>query len=367
MANYQFSLPYNNDLETLHQLFALQGHHGNSIYEIYLSGPQEHSGSGRITSRVNLSDLIKTIELIHENRIRVNLTLNTVCQGAGWYSSDTVNSTVDFLRKMHREHGVEAVTVANPIYIREIKQRLPDLEVCASVLSDVDCVQRALIAKQAGADTITPDANINRNLGLLKEIKEATDVKLKIMVNEGCLYKCLFRKFHFNYVSHCSKEIGTPVSEMKDFFTYCLAITSKDYSQILKSGWVRPEDLSSYADITCHFKIVGRTRPMSMVLRTVKAYMEQHYSGNIFDLLCSSLQAFSMTYGAYLNNTDLEDSGFFKKVSACNQQCDTCHFCQDLAHKLVKLKVVTREKLEDLGHKELAYKLEEEGKLPHFG
>jgi collagenase-like PrtC family protease len=78
----------------------------------------------------------------------------------------------------------------------------PDIEICASVLGDIDCVQRAVIYRKAGADVITPDVNINRDLKLLKQIKEATNAELKLMVNEGCLYKCPFRKFHFTCIPH---------------------------------------------------------------------------------------------------------------------------------------------------------------------
>ena len=42
-------------------------------------------------------------------------------------------------------------------------------------------------------------------------------------------------------------------------------------------------------------------------------------------------------------------------------------YCQQLADKLLKLNVVTRGKLEDMGQNELADKLEAAGKLPHFG
>jgi collagenase-like PrtC family protease len=363
----QFSLPYNNDPETLAGIFALRNFGGSKISELYLSGPQEYSGSGRIVSSINVSDFVKTIDAIHEQGIGVNLVINTVCDGAKWYARDTVEKLVEFLKKMHKEHGIATVTVANPVYMAEIKQRLPEFEICASVLSDIDCVERAVVAKQAGADVITPDANINRNLQLLKDIKKATGLKLKIMVNEGCLYKCLYRKFHFNYVSHCSREISTRLPQMKDFFAHCLSVTNNDYSQILKSGWIRPEDLKCYAEITDYFKIVGRTRPKSMVLRAVRAYMEQRYTGNIFDLLCSSLNAFGMSYGAYLDNSDLEKAGFFEQVSTCNQLCKSCDYCGQLARRSLKLKVVTREKLEDMGKSRLADELESKGKLPFFG
>jgi collagenase-like PrtC family protease len=364
VANLKFSLPYNNNPDTLKQMLNLQGYGGSSIYEVYLSGPQEYSGSGRIVSMVSMDDFVDKVNLIHTAGIRVNLVLNTVCGGANWYTTHAKNQLIDYLNRMHREHGVEAVTVANPVYMEEIKQRVPELEVCASVLSDIDSVQRALVAKRAGADVITPDANINRNLSLLKEIKVVTGLKLKLMVNEGCLYRCLYRKFHFNYVSHYSKEVNQAHPEMKDFFTHCMSMTSQDHSQILKSGWIRPEDLESYTGITDLFKIVGRTQPGSMVLRTASAYMGKSYPGNVFDLMCSSLNAFSMTYGAYLDSTRLSEAGFFQKLSTCSQQCSSCKYCENLALDLVKLKMVTREKLEDLGRKELADKLEAEGRLP---
>jgi len=131
-------------------------------------------------------------------------------------------------------------------------------------------------------------------------------------------------------------------------------------------SWAEGNEMRSLlnSSITNYFKIVGRTRPRSMVLRSTKAYLEQHYDGNIFDILCSSLNAFGMTYGAYLDNSRLENIGFFKMVSTCEQRCEGCHYCQELASKLVRLGVVTREKLEDLGQKGLADRLEAERRLP---
>ncbi len=49
MANLEFSVPYNNDPETLTKIFNLKSLNGNHIREVYLSGPQQYSGSGRIT------------------------------------------------------------------------------------------------------------------------------------------------------------------------------------------------------------------------------------------------------------------------------------------------------------------------------
>ncbi|MDH7499965.1 MAG: U32 family peptidase, partial [candidate division NC10 bacterium] len=231
MAGLEFSVPYNNDPETLEEIFELKNLGGNRIREIYLSGPQEYAGSGRITKKLTLKQFLGIVGRIHREGIRVNLVVNATCDGTQWYASRTIQGMLEYMRMLHVEHGVEAVTVANPFYIHLFKARFPHLEITASVLADIDCLQRAAIFRNMGADLITPDANINRDLALLRRIKEGTNAELKLMVNEGCLYKCPFRRFHFNYISHKSRELGE--IEGDAFFANCLQVTVTDLSQIL--------------------------------------------------------------------------------------------------------------------------------------
>lgn len=360
MEGLEFSAPYNNDPETLQEIFKLKRLGNNKVREIYLSGPQEYSGSGRVTPRLSLGRFINIVDEIHSEGIRVNLLLNSTCEGINWYSPEVVNSKMEYLRQMHEEHGVEAVTIANPLYIKEVRRRFPDMEICASVLGDIDCVQRAVIYNKAGADVITPDISINRDLGLLKAIKEATNAKLKLMLNEGCLYKCPFRKFHFNYTSHQSKEV---ILESNIFFTDCQKIFGEDLSQILKSCWIRPEDTKKYSEITNFFKMVGRGKPRSLVTRTVRAYLEESWEGDLLDILCASLNMFTLENGAFLDNKSLDKYKFFEKVTSCDKNCSQCDYCAELARKLIRLGIMTRGKLEDFGLKHVADRLEAKGKL----
>jgi len=344
-----FSVPYNNDLETLEELFRLNKLGNNKIAEVYLSGPQEYSGSGRIIPEINMDEFIKVVDKIHKGGLRVNLLLNTTCEGSEWYSQKVVNSTMEYLRQLHKEHGVEAVTIANPLYISEVRGRFPDIEICASVLGNIDCVQRAVIYQEAGADTITPDVNINRNLGLLKEIKEATNARLKLLVNEGCLYKCPFRQFHFNAKSHVSKEMGKVGVDVSfaDFFGAGAQVIRKDLSQLLKSCWIRPEDIRKYGEITTYFKLVCRSQLRSFIIRAARAYLEEGWNGDLFDLVSGCSKRFSMNEGAYLNNKALEEYKFFETVTACDNNCNQCSYCEDLANELIELGVYTPEKGED--------------------
>ena len=359
MAGFEFAVPYNNDVETLEEILKLNGLGASYIREIYFSGPQNYSGSGRAMPPIELEHFINTIDIIHSAGIRANLLMNSTCEGINWYSDKIIASKMEYLRLMHEEHGLEAVTIANPLYIKEARKRFPDIEICASVLADIDCLQKALIYSKAGADVITPDININRNLKLLEDIKEATGVELKLMVNEGCMYKCPFRKFHFNYTSHQSKEATT---ESNIFFDDCQQIIGSDHSQILKSCWIRPEDIGKYANITNYFKLAGRGKSKSHVLRTIRAYSEESWQGDFLDLLCASLNMFTLENGVYLDNKSLDKYNFFDKVTTCGHNCNHCDYCDDLAKKVMRFGIMTREKLEDFGLKHIADRLEAQEK-----
>jgi collagenase-like PrtC family protease len=351
VSNLQFSVPFNNDLETLAEIFKRKELNGNRIKEIYLSGPQQFTGAGRIVPEIAIEQFAAVVDKIHREGIRVNLLLNSICEGSEWYSSQALKSTMDYLEKVHGELGVEAITIANPLYIREAKKHFPQIEITASVLSDIDCVQKAVIFRKAGADVITPDVNINRNPGLLKKIKDATQAEIKLMVNEGCLLHCAFRKFHFSYISHKSRNPGRQGSGPEDnvFSLNCLQLTKTDPSQILKSCWIRPEDLRKYEEITGYFKIVGRTSSKSMIVRCLEAYMQENWDGDLMELMAGNLYSVGMSYLMHLDNKSLDEAHFFEQVSSCDKECSCCAYCNELAQKLLRKGVFTPAKMNDLG------------------
>ncbi|MDD4924195.1 MAG: U32 family peptidase [Dehalococcoidales bacterium] len=341
MANLQFSVPYNMNAKTLAEYSRMNECGGNKITEVYLSGPQEFSASGRAMGKLDTDSFLLIVKRIHSMGFKVNLLMNATCEGEDWYTSDVQEKKVEYIEMLHNEHGLESVTIANPIYINIVKNRLPDIEIYASVLSDINSIHRAIIFADLGADAIVPDPSINHNLELLKEIKDVTDLKIKLMVNEGCLYMCPFRKFHINYMSHISKKLS---SEKPVFFKYCNEVFRSDPSQILKSGWIRPEDMQKYGEITDSFKIVGRASPESKILRAVKAYMDEKWDGDLLDILAGSLEQYSMVNGICLSNKLLGEYGFFEKVTSCGQNCNKCNYCDALAAQLVEYGLYTGEK-----------------------
>ena len=352
MSGLEFSIPYNNDPESLSEIFRLKERHGNRIREIYLSGPQEFAGSGRIAPELNFDEFARIVRLIHDQGIRVNLALNSVCEGSNWYSPGVLNPAMEYLRRAHHDLGIEAVTIANPLYVREVRRRFPQIEITVSVLGDIDCVEKAVLFRKAGADVITPHVDINRDLLLLKKIREKTGAEIKLMVNEGCLFRCAFRKFHFNYISHKSRKPG-PGKETRAednvFSINCMQLSSSDPAQILKSAWIRPEDTARYGEISRYFKLVGRTSSTSMLLRSVEAYLGEDWDGDLLELMAGNLYSVGMSYLLHLDNKSLGAAGFFDKTTACDKECSECDYCAALAGELIKRGVLTQYKIKDMG------------------
>ena len=355
MAGLEFSFPYNGDISVLDAQLALNARDDNRVREVYLNIPQEIAGSGRAggSDRMTEDEFVRIADRIHAAGVGVDMTVNATCGGSSWYDEDVVKRLVEFVRRMHEDHGVEAITLANPFHIEQVRAACPNIEISASVLSEIDCVSRAQAFADAGATTFTPATSINRDLKLLAAISRRCGLEIKLMVNEGCLYKCPYRTFHMNLISHRSQE-SRP--EGQSFSFACGERIEKDRGEIFRSNWVRPEELGLYAKAGAarFFKIVGRDMLASKVLRSCTAYFEETYDGNLLDLMCSSIGFYNVEKSAYIDNKSLDTSGYFKRLSTCNRKCHDCSYCAELADKYVRYGWVTEENLYDMGQGHLA-------------
>jgi len=331
MPGFRFSVPYNNDFSLLEKLVEIKELNGNRIEGIYLPFPQEYAGSGRVVSKIAKEDIIKLIKFCHENGIKTSLTINFTCQGMEEYKPEFVSKVIKLIKFFHKEHELDAVILANPLYIQKIKKEVPTIKVIASAFSDIDCVNRAVFFEKLGADVLTLNG-LNRNLEVLKEIKELVNCELKLMVNEGCLYKCPFRSFHSNFTSHASREEKPPI----DFCAESCVRLRKLYPfLIITSDWILPQWLGYYKDITKSFKIVGRTMPSNWIIKRTKNYLEERFEGNLLELVESAVPQFLQVYKAYVDVFHF-DYEFFKKVTSCDKNCFKCKYCEELAKKVVR-------------------------------
>jgi collagenase-like PrtC family protease len=344
MNSLEFSIPYDGNPESLPKIFALNRLNDNKVREVYLAGPQQYSPATRIMPRITLNEFINIINQIHAEGIGVNLLLNSTCEGSDWYEPEVVKYKIDYIGLLHEQYGLEAITIANPIYIQEVRKNFPQIEICASVLGSIDSVQRAIYYDTLGVDIIVPDTSINRDLKLLMQIKDAVSAKLKLMPNLGCVYRCPFQRFHGPYISHKSMEVFADNNNAGDetpfFQKRCSEMITGRHHLVFQSAWIRPEDLRRYSHLTNRFKIAGRRN--KRWARISRAYIEESWDGNLLELMDASLKYFGINHHAYVDNKKLGQYDLFDRLTSCDKDCDACGYCQQLAAELVEEKVCNR-------------------------
>ena len=109
--------------------------------------------------------------------------------------------------------------------------------------------------------------------------------------------------------------------------------------------------MRKYESITGFFKIVGRTSSRSMVLRSVEAYLDESWDGDLLELMAGNLYSFAMSHLMHLDNKSLDAIGFFETVTSCDKECVDCSYCSELVGRLLKRGIFTPEKIKDLGLK----------------
>jgi collagenase-like PrtC family protease len=317
------------------------------IYEVYMAGSPDYSGTVRrfLESSPSIQDIADQTEYVHDHGLRMNVLFNNSCSGGQHLTREGSSIYHWYLDKLN-DMGIDAVTVADPYLVETISREF-DMEVIVSCIAFIDSPEKAGFYEALGADTLTLDTNINRHFDIIESIRDATSIKLKIMVNEGCLYRCPFRYAHFNLASHRFSP-GAKPNILGDYYhDRCISMRIRDPDLIIKSGWIRPEDMSEYEKIGIDlFKIAGRLRSVNWIINCMEAYSRRSYDGNLMDILDATGRLNDLFY---IPNPELD--GAIKRWKECKKDCYRCGFCKELTDKILRVyagRGTKSEKLESL-------------------
>ena len=184
------------------------------------------------------------------------------------------------------DSGATAVTVSIPLLLDVVRDIAPELDVCISAIAHVGTVRRASLFEQLGASEITLDFQHNRDLDRLARIRKAVDLDLSLVVNDVCLFRCPFRTHCYNQLGH-SSQAGKRDFVVDHCSFRCSRIKVGDPVELLRSPWIRPQDLALMEERTGigRFKVSGRTKSTEQILRAVRAYANGTWDGNLLDVL----------------------------------------------------------------------------------
>jgi collagenase-like PrtC family protease len=261
---------------------------GTSVDALFGKLPFDVVGGARpgfVLPQVNRDDVKRFIQVCHENGLEFSYLLNAPCIGNLQYSKKGYGQLIELLEWIDQS-GADAVTLGIPYLIDLVRKRFPRLKVKVSTTARVNTVRKALQYEDMGVEEIIIDEHINREFKTLEAIRKAVKCHLELIVNNICLWQCPYNYEHVNHDGHASRK------DEEDEYCYlqypgylCLYRKLIDPVELLKSPWIRPEDISSYEAIGYdHFKIVERFKRTPLLLEHVRAYENRRYQGNLLDL-----------------------------------------------------------------------------------
>lgn len=265
------------------------GYRGLPVTDVYGALARDPVGGGRagyLLKQPGRRRAEAHIRRIRDAGISFTYLLNAPCLGNAIHEAGFRRELADHLRWI-RDSGAGAVTVSIPLLIDIAKTVTPELGVRVSAIAHVGTVRRARFFEEMGVSEITLDFQRNRDLATLASIRRAVAVDLNLVVNDICLLHCPFRTSCYNGLGHSSQERGSGGFGIDDNAFRCFAIKLERPVELLRSPWLRPQDLPFVESVTGirRFKVSGRTKPTERILGAVRAYSQCSFDGDMLDVL----------------------------------------------------------------------------------
>jgi collagenase-like PrtC family protease len=263
--------------------------------------------------------------------------LNVACLGNREFTAEGQGWLVEQLGGL-QELGIEGVVLSNPYLVAFARARFPELRVAVSTAAAVDSLEKARFFEARGVDLIYLPEYVNRDLRLLRKLRQGVGCRLALLVNVGCLLHCPIRGYHISVVSHSgeSQELGTYVDYP---LMWCTREKAREPGQMLKAPWIRPEDLALYESLGYdEFKLAGREMDPDWILRAARAYAARRWDGDLNDLILGfdHLEPFGEMPLRLANRALDGFVDFFQSKHDCRQGCGECRYCDDRAEQALR-------------------------------
>lgn len=214
------------------------------------------------------------------------------------------------------------VVTSLPLAIK-LRRDFPNLELHTSCNSfQWNIRQMKLWESLAGISTFNPPREAAKTPSMLKEMHKA-GFKLKVLLNEACLYGCPFTINH-----------ACGVAEGKKTHISC---SLNDYSNALRTNLFLPQWLDTIDEYVYCYKLSGRDASYECLKKILDAYILQKPMTYIDEI---------STYGGKSAIRDLEDNGIRIKISDIPEktryceakECNTsCFICSNKMQQINKI------------------------------
>lgn len=335
-----FSVPADFKKETIDKYYQLnQTHKNHRVIETYGNITSGYFlGSGRSLDSlpgIDFFQLRDYIKYSKKKNIEFNYTVNPSHMGNKEFTRKGAQDMVHFLEELSGI-GVRCLTIALPSLFEIVKSLGFEFEIKASVICQITNVDKALAYKQMGAKKIVVDESVVRDFETLRRIRKTFGSGVELIANAICHKNCIYRMFHYNQIS--TDSVKVPGQASPNYYVHrCLLQRHKESYNLLKLGWIRPEDLDYYSGIGINnFKLQGRDNILhGNPAKAVECYFNESFDGNLMQLL--DLFDSRTHLKAYLDNKKLQGfiKPFYENEHFCKNDCTTCNYCEKFAKKCI--------------------------------
>jgi collagenase-like PrtC family protease len=257
------------------------------VVEVFGKFPVDFAGGGRpayLSTPLSTRQLENYVRLLKSHDIEFNYLLNPACTANREWSRSWQKKLMRILARLE-DMGISHLTVTTPYLLEAVKSRSSHFKIKVGLYAMVDSVQRAVFWEKLGADSINLECRcINRDLNRLALIRKAVSCDLQLIANHICIPSCPMLGYHQNSIAHASA--GSSTLFIDYCFLRCSRMRLEDPSLLIKSHWIRPEDIPAYEQLGYStFKILERNIPSDQLLKRVEAYSRRSFNGNLAEIL----------------------------------------------------------------------------------
>ena len=311
-----------------------------SVKEVYFPWVDEPSGRPKLgyeeeddKEELTLA-LRRDLTRLREAGVRLDLLLNANCYGAEAMSRNLEGRVIDIIAKLLSWNlKPEIVTTASPFIAQTLNKAFPEIEVRASVNMRLTTLQ-AFRYLAPLFESYYLGRDVQRNLETVRRFSDwchTNGKKLCILANSGCLRNCPWQNYHDNLIAHSDDAMKVEnVKGWSPHLCWTLYKDSKNFAEILKATWIRPEDLHHFEGLVDVVKLA--TRQHANPDMVIGAYERGSFEGNLLDLF---EPGFSPAFYPRLIDNTAFPPDWFRRTGSCARECANCGYCENVLKRVL--------------------------------
>lgn len=329
----KFAVPFNGDINLLQ---TLKSSVKDSLYEFYFIYHPEKKNINTLKNQQKSAfdperyneQIRQLMAFSQENNIRINMVL------PGDTDLSEKDTLIEQIGALYENESLHTLTMGNELLLKSIsfKELFPGIQLQNSVYLNIDSPEKAYYYATRGIDTLLITPDINKNRTLIKKIKAASGLPIKLLLNEGCLPFCHHKKTHnrIESIYHPDKNISGPEDgENIAAKAICHNVYNNNPKLLFQGNWIRPDKLSLYRGITDTFQIMGSIFTTENLNEILQSYLSGSLKGDLRNFV-ENYKYFKYPINAELLNEDHQEH-----ITECKKPTESCDTCTGILKEVL--------------------------------